>query len=65
VSALAALARERGCYGMWVPTDEHNAAALAAYHRAGGVPEGEQVMLEWTFGTLRRSRATGHKDRNR
>jgi ribosomal protein S18 acetylase RimI-like enzyme len=49
VSALGELARERGCYGMWVLTDEHNAAALATYRRAGGVPEGEQVMLQWTF----------------
>src|SRR5690606_19695265 len=28
VRALAELAREQGCYGMWVLTDEDNAAAL-------------------------------------
>lgn len=43
VSALAKLARERGCYGMWVLTDHDNAAALTTYRRAGGTPEGEQV----------------------
>ena len=31
VNALAALARERGCYGMWVGVDTDNAAALATY----------------------------------
>lgn len=49
VSALARLARERGCYGMWVLTDHDNAAALATYRRAGGIPEGEQVLLQWAF----------------
>ncbi|MFF0291546.1 GNAT family N-acetyltransferase [Streptomyces sp. NPDC005262] len=49
VSALADLARERGCYGMWVITDEDNAAALATYRHAEGVPEEGQVVLVWTF----------------
>jgi ribosomal protein S18 acetylase RimI-like enzyme len=49
VSALADLARERGCYGMWVLTDEDNAAARATYLAAGGVSEGAQLMLAWTF----------------
>ena len=49
VSALADLARERGCYGMWVLTDEDNDAALATYRGAGGVREGQQVMLAWAF----------------
>ena len=35
VNALAALARERGCYGMWVGVDTDNAAARATYRRAG------------------------------
>ncbi|MFG3053411.1 GNAT family N-acetyltransferase [Kitasatospora sp. NPDC048239] len=48
-SALADLARERDCYGMWVITDEDNAAALATYGRAGGAPEDGQVVLVWTF----------------
>jgi ribosomal protein S18 acetylase RimI-like enzyme len=49
VSALTALARERGCYGMWVLTDEDNMAAQATYSRAGGVLERMQVMFAWTF----------------
>jgi ribosomal protein S18 acetylase RimI-like enzyme len=48
-SALAELARERGCIGMWVVTDLDNTAALATYRRAGGVPQGEQVVLQWDF----------------
>lgn len=49
VRALADLARERGCAGMWVLTDADNEAALATYRAAGaGSPSG-QVMLEWAF----------------
>ena len=49
VRALADIARDRGCYGMWVLTDDENAAALAAYRAAGaGEPE-PSVMLTWTF----------------
>jgi ribosomal protein S18 acetylase RimI-like enzyme len=51
VRALAALARERGCYGMWVLTDAGNAAALAAYRSAGGGEPEPNVMLTWTFDT--------------
>ena len=51
VRALADLAREHGCYGMWVLTDEDNAAALAAYRAAGGVDPEPNVMLSWTFDT--------------
>ena len=50
VEALAALARERGCYGMWVLTDSDNPAALATYRSAGAGEPSEQVMLDWTFG---------------
>ena len=49
VAALAALAREAGCYGMWVLTDDDNAAALATYQAAGGTPDTPQRMLTWTF----------------
>lgn len=49
VRALADLARERGCYGMWVLTDHDNAAALRAYGAAGGVQDGRPVMLSWNF----------------
>ena len=49
VGALVALARERGCYGMWVLTDADNPAALGAYRRAGATSESANVMLEWRF----------------
>ena len=49
VAALADLARGSGCYGMWVLTDDENAAALAAYRAAGGADDGAHRMLTWTF----------------
>jgi ribosomal protein S18 acetylase RimI-like enzyme len=49
VAALRDLARERGCYGMWVLTDDDNAAALGAYRAAGGGAPDPQVMLSWEF----------------
>ncbi|MGH3913742.1 MAG: GNAT family N-acetyltransferase [Pseudonocardiaceae bacterium] len=49
VSALADLAHERDCFGMWTVTGQDNAAALATYGRAGGIPEDKQVVLVWTF----------------
>ena len=49
VKALAAIARERGCYGMWVLTDDDNAAALATYRAAGGTREVAPVMFSWSF----------------
>ena len=39
VRALEALARERGCYGMWVGVDIDNEPALATYRRAGAARE--------------------------
>jgi ribosomal protein S18 acetylase RimI-like enzyme len=51
VRALADVAREHACYGMWVLTDEDNAAALAAYRAAGGGDPEPSVMLSWTFDT--------------
>ena len=53
VEALATRARERGCYGMFVLTDDSNAAALATYHRAGGREASLQLMLEWEFRSFR------------
>lgn len=47
VQALAALAREQGCYDMWVLADADNAAAQAAYARAGGREASRPVLLEW------------------
>ncbi len=49
VAALAELARDRGCYGMWVGTEPDNAAALATYRAAGGSPPEPFVTLEWVF----------------
>jgi aminoglycoside 3-N-acetyltransferase I len=56
VRALAALARERGCYGMWVATDPANDAAMATYRRAGGtLCEDDTVLFGWErFGTIER-----------
>jgi aminoglycoside 3-N-acetyltransferase I len=47
VRALTVIARERGCYGMWVGTEAHNAAALATYRRAGANEEAPFVLLSW------------------
>jgi ribosomal protein S18 acetylase RimI-like enzyme len=49
VERLAALAREAGCYGMWVVTDHDNEAARATYEGSGGEPETAQVVEVWTF----------------
>lgn len=49
IGALADLARERGCYGMWVLTDDDNVAAVTAYERAGGSNPSRQTMFEWKF----------------
>ncbi|MGH2992001.1 MAG: GNAT family N-acetyltransferase [Solirubrobacterales bacterium] len=50
VEALAALAEERGCYGMWVVVDTDNVAALRTYERAGAGKSSPQVMFDWSFG---------------
>jgi ribosomal protein S18 acetylase RimI-like enzyme len=49
VQALAALAREQGCYDMWVLADPDNAAAHATYVRAGGREASRPVLLEWNL----------------
>jgi GNAT superfamily N-acetyltransferase len=49
VAALADLARERGCYGMWVLTDDDNPAAVTAYTAAGGSLEPLTRLIAWTF----------------
>jgi ribosomal protein S18 acetylase RimI-like enzyme len=49
VEALAVLARELGCYGMWVGTDLDNEAARRTYVAAGATDAGPFTMLEWTF----------------
>lgn len=52
VEALAGIARVRGCYGMWVLTDEDNDPALATYAAAGARRESTSVMLSWQFAPL-------------
>jgi GNAT superfamily N-acetyltransferase len=48
VTALAELARERGCYGMWVAADDGNAAALRTYAAAAGRPtKPGTVVVQW------------------
>ena len=47
VEAFAQLARERGCYSMWVLADADNDAAQATYTSAGGAVASQPVMLEW------------------
>lgn len=49
VEALGRLARERGCRGMWVLTDEDNLAAVATYRRAGATKDERNLLLEWQF----------------
>jgi ribosomal protein S18 acetylase RimI-like enzyme len=49
VAALAELAGDLGCYGMWVLTDHDNDAALATYAAAGGGEPSSHVMITWTF----------------
>lgn len=49
VHALAILAIERGCYGMWVLTDDDNPAAIRAYTAAGGRLGAEARSIDWKF----------------
>ena len=46
-SALVALARQRGCYGMWVGTEDDNVAARRTYERAGARATPPHVVFEW------------------
>jgi len=50
--ALRELARERGCYDMWVLTDEDNEAALGTYRKSGAAEESTHVMLTWPIEPL-------------
>ena len=51
VEALAQLAKEHGCYGMWVGTEPDNVAAIATYRRAGAQEPEPFVTLTWDFDT--------------
>ncbi|MCX4914813.1 GNAT family N-acetyltransferase [Streptomyces sp. NPDC060011] len=50
VRELASLARERGCYGMWVGVDTGNDVALAVYRSADGKDDGTCTVVTWDFG---------------
>ena len=47
--ALAALARELGCYDMWVPIEPDNDAAIATYTGAGAEAPVATAMQLWSF----------------
>jgi GNAT superfamily N-acetyltransferase len=49
VHALCTLARDVGCYGMWVPIEPDNEAAIATYRAAGASPAEAAVTMSWTF----------------
>jgi ribosomal protein S18 acetylase RimI-like enzyme len=49
VARLEVVARERGCYGMWVITSDDNVAALSTYTGAGAKCETGQSVLTWDF----------------
>ena len=49
VEALGALARERGCVGMFVFVDDDNEAGRAAYRSAGGKEASRPFMVDWSF----------------
>ena len=49
IGALEALARERGCVGMFVFVDDNNEAGRAAYRSAGGTDASRPWMVDWTF----------------
>jgi len=57
VDALAEVARSAGCYGMWVATDEDNAAALARRRGCYGMWVGVDAGDEPALATYRRARA--------
>jgi ribosomal-protein-alanine N-acetyltransferase len=50
VEGLWAVARDRGCRGMWVLTEEDNVAANKVYAAAGGIRRRVEVMYEWGEG---------------
>jgi ribosomal protein S18 acetylase RimI-like enzyme len=49
IRTLEQIARDAGCYGMFVLTDDDNTAAVATYTSAGARDEGPQRMLGWDF----------------
>ena len=50
VQTLLETARARGCYDMWVLTDDDNEAALGTYRTTDATDESRPVMLTWDLG---------------
>jgi ribosomal protein S18 acetylase RimI-like enzyme len=53
VEALAALAEECGCYGMWTATEVANIPAQRTYERAGAQTTPARSIVEWSLGGVR------------
>ncbi len=49
IGALADIARERGCYGMWTGTESDNDAALATYRATGADIEPGTTIVVYRF----------------
>jgi aminoglycoside 3-N-acetyltransferase I len=49
VNALAGIAREQGCYGMWTGTEHDNLPALATYRSTGAELEPGTTIVVYTF----------------
>ena len=49
VRALLAIAREQGCYGMWVPLELDNEPAVATYRSAGADEPVSAMTMAWNF----------------
>ena len=47
--AMADLAKDRGCYGMWTLTDTDNAAGQATYSKTGGKQHPPEIQYSWSF----------------
>jgi ribosomal protein S18 acetylase RimI-like enzyme len=58
VEALVALARRRGCYGMWVLADPDNVAAVRTYQSAGGGEGAPCLLFDWRFPDRSDARST-------
>ena len=50
VTALREFARDQGCDGMWVLTDDDSTAARATYQATDAKPPTTQLMFLWEFG---------------
>jgi ribosomal protein S18 acetylase RimI-like enzyme len=50
VEALRDLAVSRGCYGMWVLTEDANGAAIGTYRKAAGFEAPRPMMFGWRLG---------------